>query len=198
MCKLTCDITLTCTFSLFILTFSFHFLLEKPSQVSDDEECSWPPKVLLRDQTSTIDEDEHRRPHQGHRLELVPNRVRFLGTPCDRSSQDAGVDGVPVTVRPISECFNPGHGKQRAYPTCADAARARSTATFPERRVASGRGNIHQCGYRASFVDALPRRLRCAFCGEALRRPVATRCGHRMCHDCWKHLRRYMYKPLGT
>jgi len=46
-------------------------------------------------------------------------------------------------------------------------------------------------GYEATFNPALEDKYKCPVCLAALRDPVQTKCGHRLCSSCFKQIRGY-------
>lgn len=46
-------------------------------------------------------------------------------------------------------------------------------------------------GYEANFNPPLEDKYKCPVCLAALRDPVQTKCGHRLCSSCFKTIRGY-------
>lgn len=46
-------------------------------------------------------------------------------------------------------------------------------------------------GYDANFNPPLEDKYKCPVCLTALRDPVQTKCGHRLCSSCFKTIRGY-------
>lgn len=47
------------------------------------------------------------------------------------------------------------------------------------------------CGHEAIFNPPLEDKYKCPVCLAALRDPVQTKCGHRLCSSCFKQIRGY-------
>jgi hypothetical protein len=44
-------------------------------------------------------------------------------------------------------------------------------------------------GYEADFSPPLEDKYKCPVCWSALRDPIQTKCGHRLCFSCFKQIR---------
>ena len=44
-------------------------------------------------------------------------------------------------------------------------------------------------GYEANFIPSLDEKYKCPVCLTALKEPVQTKCGHRLCLSCFKQIR---------